>query len=127
MKKVNTDSNEYKSMIRLFVSERNGRYFSYRNFVAWSTNKECSIVSHCGNSSMGQAIFASILKHEYELDMTYRYTTEGQLETLYQIEKMKDKKALIKRNLTPNILESRAESSFEKRSSMISISTFESL
>jgi hypothetical protein len=85
------DSAEYKSMIRLFVSERDGRTFSYKNFVAWTTNKECLIVSHCGNSSMGQAIFASILKHEYELWTTYHYTIDGQLETLYQVEDVKKK------------------------------------
>lgn len=118
LKKVSTDSNEYKSMIRLFVSERDGRFFSYRNFVAWSTNKECSIVSHCGNSSMGQAIFASILKHEYELDTTYRYTAEGQLETLYQIENVKGKKVLFKRNTTPNLPIAMEEDRFEKLSSM---------
>ncbi|OJG38825.1 hypothetical protein RV02_GL002874 [Enterococcus gilvus] len=41
---------------------------------------------------MGQAVFTSILKHEYELQITYRYSAEGQLETIYQVKKVKEKK-----------------------------------
>lgn len=115
MERVSTDSQEFKAMIRKFANERGARYFTYSNFVTWSTNKERVIVSHCGNASMGQAIFSSILKHEYDLQMTYRHATDGQLETVYQVEKIKDKKALFKRSIAPTPLEQRKEdASFEK-------------
>jgi hypothetical protein len=56
---------------------------------------------------MGQAIFASILKHEYELWTTYHYTIDGQLETLYQVEDVK-KKVLLKCSIPPNLIKSQA-------------------
>ncbi|EOI53202.1 hypothetical protein [Enterococcus gilvus] len=92
MRKINTDSRDFKSMIRIFINGRGGKAFSYGNFNTWITNRDCFIVSKCGSFSMGQAVFTSILKHEYELQITYRYSAEGQLETIYQVKKVKEKK-----------------------------------
>ena len=115
MRRVSTDSQEFKAMIRAFIKEKGARAFSYGNFVTWNTNRERVVVSHCGNASMGQAIFSSILKHEYDVQMTYRHATDGQLETVYQVEKVKEKKALFKRSIAPTPLEQRKEdASFEK-------------
>lgn len=96
MHRVMTDSKKYKVLIRRFIHEKKDKPFIYKEFVYWLTDRQYSIVSHCGNGSIGQAIFMSVINHEYELTTNYRYFADGQLETVYQIEREKVKKALVK-------------------------------
>lgn len=66
-------------------------------------------------NSYARIVTESSLKHEYDLQMTYRHNADGLLETVYQVEKVKEKKALFKRSIAPTPLEQRKEdASFEK-------------
>lgn len=89
MHKVTTDSRKYKVLIRCFVHEKYGKLFTYKEFIHWVTDRQYLIVSQCGNANMGQAIFMSILNHEFELETNYRYSKDGILETVFSIEKDK--------------------------------------
>ncbi|MGG5373422.1 hypothetical protein [Enterococcus sp. AZ196] len=86
MHRVMTDSKKYKVLIRRFTHEKRGKQFTYKEFIHWLTDRQYLIVSHCGNASIGQAIFTTITNHEFELVTTYRHSEDGQLETVYQIE-----------------------------------------
>lgn len=85
MKTVLTKSNEIKKFIRDYVQTRTNRVCTYKGFIQWAENKQVRIVSHSGNGSIGQAIFASVLKHEFAVEVQYQYTTEVQLETVYLV------------------------------------------
>lgn len=93
MHKVMIDSKKYKVLIRRFVHEKYGKLFTYKEFIHWVTDRQYLIVSQCGNASLGQAIFMSILNHEFELDTNYRYSKDGLLETVFRIEKDKGRYA----------------------------------
>lgn len=91
MHKIMTDSKKYKVLIRRFIQEKRDKLFTYKEFIHWVTDRQYLIVSQCGNASLGQAIFMSILNHEFELETNYRYSKDGQLETVFRIEKDKER------------------------------------
>lgn len=74
------------------MQTRTNRDCTYKGFIQWAENKQVRIVSHSGNGSIGQAIFASVLKHEFTVEVQYQYTTEGQLETVYLVGEEKESK-----------------------------------
>lgn len=102
MNKVMTDSKKYKVLIRRFVHEKCGKMFTYKEFIHWVTDHQYLIVSQCGNASLGQAIFMSVLNHEFELETNYRYSKDGLLETVFRIEKDKGRFA---RKFSETVLE----------------------
>ena len=89
MHKVMTDSKKYKILLRRFIHEKHGKLFTYKEFTHWMTDRQYLIVSNCGSGSIGQAIFTSVINHEFELVTNYRHSKDGQIETVYQIEKDK--------------------------------------
>ncbi|EOW77162.1 hypothetical protein [Enterococcus gilvus] len=92
MKTVLTNSSDFKKFIRNYVQTGTNRVCTYKGFTQWAENKQVRIVSHSGNGSIGQAIFASVLKHEFAVEVQYQYTTEGQLETVYLVGEEKERK-----------------------------------
>lgn len=84
MKRLPIGSTEYKKVVRVFVSEKRNRPFTYNEFTNWLMNKQLIIGTMTGHKSYEQAIFSSLISHEYNVVKNYR-ERQDRLETVFLV------------------------------------------